>query len=297
MADEEKTQDQIEGDAWTEATKEDSVQEETDESQETASEEDQEEEDQKEAGGDQEESKEPEEADYKAQAKELTEKLEKAEKKAMDNKRFADDQARMRAEEKKAREQEKEQIDLEKPPEDVKALIEEYPSVERAIEFFGKAYVQHALTEYNEKLKEATGGIDPAEYIKEMRGLQDQVTFERMVTFGYYDGGDYVPGHPDVMEVTRSPEFLAWMQAETKRDPSFETRQNDPVEAIKIVSQYKASRLKEAGKKQQEKLDKTKEEVEEDMSTATRDMTRKTKPKQPDKYDEKQAALDAGFTA
>lgn len=311
MSDEtaEKTQDEVEAETWDEATKETSEEEEViDETQDedkTVAEEAKDQEENKEDGEGvsseaEEKKEEKEEIDYKAEAEKYKKESETHKKEAETNKQFADEQARQRAESDKKRleaEEKQKQEELEKVPEEVLAYEEEYPEAKAMVEVRSKQAVAKALTEFNNALKEACGGREPAEFIGEMIQYKNQAEFERTVMLGYYDvKGNYVKGHPDVMEITRSDEFGKYMQEQVQKDSTFAQRQNDPREAISILNDYKKVQLDKAGKKEQEKADKEKEEMEEQMTTASKGGVRKSKPKSPDKYDEVQAAHDAGFT-
>lgn len=236
------------------------------------------------------------EPDWKAEKAEFQAKLNKAEQERDANKRFADEQARRRAEAEKKlteKEKEKEEEELETPPEEVAAYLEEYPEAEPAINFFAKKGIKAGIEAYHAKLTEACGGEDPAIFIPTMIERVNQMDFERTVMIGYYDdSGKHVPGHPDIVTITHDPEFHKYTEGKIKDDPSLKAKLNDPVHTIKFVSEYKDSQIEKAAEKDKKKQKEQKEEIDEQISGADKDVTKKGPKKESDPNDEEQAYRD-----
>jgi hypothetical protein len=298
MSDEEKTQEQIEDEAYKESASAVEGKEPDDDPEKPPEEVEAKETDKEgaEASDEEPEKDEEKEPDYKAEAEELKKKLEKTEQERDANKRFADDQAKKRAEDEKKRLEEKEE-EPETPPEEVAAFLEEYPEAEKAIDFMTRKGIKAGVDAYNKKLREACGGKDPVEFIGEMIEYKDQSTFERTVMIGYYDeSGKHVPGHPDIVTITHDPEFHKYTEGKLKDDPSLGPKLDDPIYTIKFVSEYKESELEQAAEKDKKKQKEQKEEIEEQASGADKDVTKKPAKKEADPYDE-EAAYQEGVKA
>lgn len=302
MPEEEKTQDQVEEQAWEEATEEEKNVD-TDENPEVeAEEEDQEGAEEAEEAEESEEKK--KETDWEADKQNLQNQLDAKTKEAEANKKLADDLLKEKAAEEKKKAEEQEAAP-EKMPEEVEEYFEEDIRRKQAIEYSARQIakgivddtVKKALDEYDASLVSAMGGKDPKTFIGEMVEKVNQTEFNQDVTYGYVDKeGKYHEGHADAMEIVRSQAFWDWAEEQAKKDPTFAERQNYAAEAIKIISSYKKEKLSNAAEKEKKGQQKEKEEMEEGMSGVDTTVTKKTTKKTPDKYDEEQAARDAGFT-
>ena len=235
------------------------------------------------------------ETDWKVERDKLQTSLDKKTQEAKANKAFADDQIRQRVETEKARlaeDEKKKKDDLETLPEGVADYEENYPEAKTTIEFRSKAMVTTAINEFRNEINAACGDRDLGAFIKDAVDFIDRTGFERDVMLGYIDEktNKHVAGHPDLLGIVRSPDFGKWDEEQRKEDSTYAQRENDPHEAIKIITDFKKHQLAKAAKKQGKELEEEKKEMEEQMTPTVREATRKGEEKKPDKDD-----FDAGF--
>lgn len=141
-------------------------------------------------------------------------------------------------------------------PEDVKEYLQDYPEAQKAIDLF-----------VDRKVKALLGGLDVKEMGTAVMRLHHdlaQVNFENVVLGGYVDPekGDFVDGHPDARKILRSKEYGDFVADRRKQDQTYGIT-NDPRQAIKILTDFKESRLREAtGRKDEANKEKSKKVIE-----------------------------------
>ncbi len=141
----------------------------------------------------------------------------------------------------------------EEVPEDVKTFYDDYPEFKKAVDF-----------ETDRKIKALglTGSVTSAT-IEEVKSMAGQIAFNQVLISGLEDDkGEFIEGHQDGLKVARSKEFKEW----AKTDPDRET--SDPIRAIKLISRFKESKVKQAVKEHDENLEKEADERKKAASAA-----------------------------
>jgi len=137
-----------------------------------------------------------------------------------------------------------EKVVEEEIPADIKAFYEDYPEFKKAVDF-----------EVSQRLKGMAPGTPKEDVLAPIQAEIGQLRFERAVVNGVVDkDGSFVDGHPDAMKIVLTKEFKTWADKEKATEIS------DPIEAIKAISRFKETKVKEATKEHDKKAEKEAEE-------------------------------------
>ncbi len=145
-----------------------------------------------------------------------------------------------------------EKVVEEEIPADIKAFYEDYPEFKKAVDF-----------EVDRRTKGMTPGTPKEDVLAPVMAEIGQLRFERAVVNGVVDkDGNFIDGHPDAMRIVLTKEFKSWAEKEKVTEIS------DPIEAIKAISRFKETKVREATREHDKKVGKEAEERKQAASAS-----------------------------